>query len=194
MGNLRDRVDVRDIAVGVAESLQIDRLGVFLNRALNFFKIMGVYEGGSDAVLGQGVSQQVVAAAVDGLLGNDVVAGLCQCFDGKPSWVPVLWRCIEVVVTRTTRNRFVSKMARGFESHHLHQKSRMRQRSGFLLITCSQNWPNKSVNSRPDSQGGCFVIFIPSCGKFPARAAAVRRGYSVRCVLSRQAPPDRRRG
>jgi hypothetical protein len=28
-------------------------------------------------------------------------------------------RCIEVVVTRTTRNRFVQRWARGFESHHL---------------------------------------------------------------------------
>ena len=31
-------------------------------------------------------------------------------------------RCIEVVVTRTTRNRFVQRWARGFESHHLRQK------------------------------------------------------------------------
>ena len=29
------------------------------------------------------------------------------------------WRCIEVVITRTTRNRLVGKTARGFESHHL---------------------------------------------------------------------------
>lgn len=38
----------------------------------------------------------------------------------------ILWifirRCIEVVVTRTTRNRFVQRWARGFESHHLRQK------------------------------------------------------------------------
>ena len=34
-----------------------------------------------------------------------------------------IWRCIEVVVTRTTRNRFVQRWARGFESHHLRQKS-----------------------------------------------------------------------
>lgn len=36
--------------------------------------------------------------------------------------VIVVWRCIEVVVTRTTRNRFVGEEpARGFESHHLRQ-------------------------------------------------------------------------
>ena len=43
---------------------------------------MGVDEGGGNAELGQGVLQQVVAAAVDGLLCHDVVTGLCQCFDG----------------------------------------------------------------------------------------------------------------
>ena len=43
---------------------------------------MGVDEGGSDAVLGQGVSQQVVAAAVDGFLGHNVVALLRQRLNG----------------------------------------------------------------------------------------------------------------
>ena len=35
----------------------------------------------------------------------------------------LIWRCIEVVVTRTIRNRFVLNRARGFESHHLRQGS-----------------------------------------------------------------------
>ena len=34
-----------------------------------------------------------------------------------------IWRRIEVVVTRTIRNRFVLNRARGFESHHLRQGS-----------------------------------------------------------------------
>ena len=59
------------------------------------------------------------------------------CYTGKASWKVAtriwssvgsgfrisIWRCIEVVVTRTTRNRFVQRWARGFESHHLRQKS-----------------------------------------------------------------------
>jgi len=43
---------------------------------------MCIHEGGGDAELGQGVLQQVVAAAVDGLLCHDVVTGLCQRLDG----------------------------------------------------------------------------------------------------------------
>ena len=43
-------------------------------------------------------------------------------------------RCIEVVVTRLTRNQLTGNTVRGFESLHLRQKSRMRMRSGFLLI------------------------------------------------------------
>ncbi len=45
-----------------------------------------------------------------------------------------IWRCIEVVVTRTTRNRFVLNRARGFESHHLRQK-RHRHKVGVFLFS-----------------------------------------------------------
>ena len=75
-------VDVGDVAVGVAQGLQIDGLGVGLDGVLHLGQVVGVHEGGGDAELGQGVLQQVVAAAVDGLLGHDVVTGLCQCLDG----------------------------------------------------------------------------------------------------------------
>ena len=43
-----------------------------------------------------------------------------SCYDIRAN---LIWRCIEVVVTRTTRNRFVLSRARGFESHHLRQKN-----------------------------------------------------------------------
>ena len=77
-----DGVDIGDITVGVAQSLQIDRLGVGLDGVLHLGQVMGVDKGGGDAKLGQGVLQQVVAAAVDGLLGHDVITGLCQSLDG----------------------------------------------------------------------------------------------------------------
>ena len=75
-------IDIGDIAVGVAQSFQIDGLGVGLDGILHLSQIVCVHKGGGDAELGQGVLQQVVAAAVDGLLSHDVVTGLCQCFDG----------------------------------------------------------------------------------------------------------------
>ena len=82
VGDGRDGVDVGDVAVGVAQSLEVDSLGVGLDRVLDLFQVMCIHEGGGDAELGQGVLQQVVAAAVDGLLGHDVVAGLRQRLDG----------------------------------------------------------------------------------------------------------------
>ena len=55
-------VDVGDIAVGVAQGLQIDSLGVGLDGILHLSQVMSVDEGGGNAELGQGVLQQVVAA------------------------------------------------------------------------------------------------------------------------------------
>ena len=78
----RNGVDIGDITVGVAQSFQIDCLGVGLDSVLHLGQIVCVHKGGGDAELGQGVLQQVVAAAVDGLLCHDVVTGLCQCLDG----------------------------------------------------------------------------------------------------------------
>ena len=43
--------------------------------------------------------------------------------------INLIRRCIEVVVTRTTRNRFVLSRARGFESHHLRQSGFVRTMS-----------------------------------------------------------------
>ena len=74
MSDSGDRVDVRDIAVGIAEGLEIYGSGVILDRSFNFREIVRVNECGGDAVQGKCVREQVVAAAVDGLLGYDVAA------------------------------------------------------------------------------------------------------------------------
>ena len=71
---LCNRVDVRNVTVGVAQRLKIDRSGIVLNGVFDFDQVMRVDEGGGDAVLRQSVGEQVVAAAVDGLLGYDVTA------------------------------------------------------------------------------------------------------------------------
>ena len=82
VGNGGNGINIRDITVGVAQRLQIHSLGVGLDRGLHLCKVVGIHEGGVDAELGQSVRQQVVAAAVDGLLCHDVVTGLCQCLNG----------------------------------------------------------------------------------------------------------------
>ena len=79
VGHLGHGVDVGDVTVGVAQGLNVDGLGVSGWMALStsarswmFTKI------GGNAEAGQGVGQQVVAAAVDGLLGDKVAAVLSQ--------------------------------------------------------------------------------------------------------------------
>ena len=81
MGDVRDGVDVRDVAVGIAQGLQIDGLGVVLDGSLQLGQVVGIHEGGPDAVLGQSVGQQVVAAAIDGLLRHNMIPRLGQCLD-----------------------------------------------------------------------------------------------------------------
>ena len=76
-----DRINVRDVGIRIAERFQIDRLGVLFDCAFDFRKVMRIDEGGLDAELRECVREQIVAAAVDRSLCDDVVAGLCQCLD-----------------------------------------------------------------------------------------------------------------
>ena len=80
--NLRNRIDVRDIGVRVAEGLNVDRLGVRTNCALKLRKIVCIDKGGLDPELLQRVRKEVIGAAVDGLLCDNVIARLCECLEG----------------------------------------------------------------------------------------------------------------
>ena len=82
VGDGGDGVNVGDVAVGVAQGLQVDGLGVVLDGVLHLGQVVGVHEGRGDAVLGQGVGQQVIGAAVDRLLGNNMLAGASQGLNG----------------------------------------------------------------------------------------------------------------
>ena len=82
VGDGGDGVNVGDVAVGVAQGLQVDGLGVVLDRVLHLGQVVGVHKRRGDAVLGQGVGQQVIGAAVDRLLGNNMLAGASQGLNG----------------------------------------------------------------------------------------------------------------
>ena len=73
-------VDVGDVTVGIAQGLNVDGAGLGADGALHFLQIVDVHEIGGNAEAGQGVGEQVVAAAVDGLLGDKVAAVLTQRF------------------------------------------------------------------------------------------------------------------
>ena len=51
--NLGDSVNVRNVTVRVAQCLQIDGSGVFLNSSLNFLQVMCIDKGCLDALLGK---------------------------------------------------------------------------------------------------------------------------------------------
>ena len=82
MGYLRYGVYVRNVAVGVAQGLDVYRLGVGFYGSFHFLKVVYVNECGLYAVERKSVDQQVGGSAVDGLLGHDVLAGLCESLDG----------------------------------------------------------------------------------------------------------------
>ena len=82
VGNLRNGVDVGNVAVGVAQGLQVNGLGVGLNGGGDGAQIVGVHKSRGYPVLGQGVGQQVIASAIDGFLGYDVIPRLGQGLNG----------------------------------------------------------------------------------------------------------------
>ena len=82
VGDGGDGVNVRDVAVGIAQRLQVNCLGVWPDCFLHLGQVVGVHKGGGDPELGQGVGQKVIAAAVNGLLGYDMLPRLGQSLDG----------------------------------------------------------------------------------------------------------------
>ncbi len=81
VGDLSDGVNVGDVAVRIAQGLQVNGFGVGLDGGGNGVQVMDVHKGSLNTVLGQGVGQQVIAAAVDGLLGHDMLSRLSQGLD-----------------------------------------------------------------------------------------------------------------
>ena len=82
VGNLGNGLDIRDVGVRVAEGLDQDELGVFLDGAFNFFEVAGVHEGSLNPERTERMFQEVVRAAVDGALGNHMVTLAGESRDG----------------------------------------------------------------------------------------------------------------
>ena len=82
VGNFRQCFDIRNITVRISQGFNVKRFRILLNCPFYFVQLVHVHQCGFDAVQRKGVLQQVNAAAVNGLLSNDVFALLCQCLDG----------------------------------------------------------------------------------------------------------------
>ena len=82
MGDFGDCIHVSDIGIRVSQGFQEHGFGIGADRRFHFLQVMGVHECRLNAIVLQGVLQQVVASAVNGVLGHDVVPCVSQCKDG----------------------------------------------------------------------------------------------------------------
>ena len=78
VGKLCQSVDIWNVAVGISEGFDVDGSGIVPNCRLHLREVVNVHKAGCNAEIGEGVSQQIIAATVDGLLCNDVTAVLTK--------------------------------------------------------------------------------------------------------------------
>ena len=76
MRDLCQRLDVADIAGGVADRLGEDRLGVFVDQSFDGVGLVALGETGGDALTRQDMAEQRVRGAVELRHGDDVAAGV----------------------------------------------------------------------------------------------------------------------
>ena len=75
VGDFGQLLEIGDVAERVADRFAVDGLGLAVNQRGKGFRLAVVGEAHRDAVLRQGVREQVVGAAVERRRRNDVVAG-----------------------------------------------------------------------------------------------------------------------
>ena len=81
VGDVGHGINVYDVAIGVSQCFDEYGFGVFLYGLFEIVEVFRVDECSGDAVCRQGVGQEVVAAAVNGFGGYDVVACTRDVFE-----------------------------------------------------------------------------------------------------------------
>jgi hypothetical protein len=82
MRNLDNSLQIRDIVLWVTNRLNIDRLGLVINRLGDLIRLIDIHELGVDAQTREEDLELVVSAAVEVGGGDDVVAGVGKSGDG----------------------------------------------------------------------------------------------------------------
>lgn len=75
VGDIGQCIDVVDVTVGVAQSFDKNGLGIVLNGPLHSIQVMGIDKSSGNAVFRKGVGQQIIAAAIDSGLRDDMFSG-----------------------------------------------------------------------------------------------------------------------
>ena len=74
MCNVRDGFNINQVCIRIPDGFDINALGIFPNGILKCLKArLWVHKAHADAPIFHGVGKEVERAAIDGLLGNDVI-------------------------------------------------------------------------------------------------------------------------
>lgn len=83
MGSLGNSLQVRNVILGVSNTLNIDSLCLIINGSCNVLRLVTIDELGLDAQAREEDLELVVGAAVEVRSRNDVVASLSEGADGE---------------------------------------------------------------------------------------------------------------
>ena len=78
VSDLGERLDVNNIRVRIAESLDVERLCILVDGVLKRAFLVGIDKGRADTVVSQRMRKQVVGAAVNRLRGDNVIARVSE--------------------------------------------------------------------------------------------------------------------
>ena len=81
MGDLCQALNVYHIRVGIAQRLDVERLGVLLKACFDPVIIGRSHESSGHTVVHQGMRQQIVGSAVNIICRNNVISLFCQVLD-----------------------------------------------------------------------------------------------------------------
>jgi len=82
MRKCRNRVDVNDSGIRIAQGFNEDRLRIGLDGFAEILQIASIHKSGFDAEIRKRMGEKVVRAAVDALVGNDMVPRMRNILDG----------------------------------------------------------------------------------------------------------------
>ena len=130
------RIDIGNIAVGIAKCFDIDGSCIILNSRFDFFKIVDVYKTCCNTKVWKRMCQQIITATIDRLLCNKVTTVLPKCLES-------------VGDSRCTRGKSQGCNATFKCCHTLFENVLCRVSKSAVYVTCI---------SKAEACGGVFTV------------------------------------